>query len=530
MVGMGECSPGNDVRIIEGRVIGGMDVVAVIVGLRDALRDDHGEGLVGGQRNGRAQGDGVVAGEGQGAGRGGHQAAGGGVAGGGVLVDLHGVAHSLVPAAEGDGLQGLGALRGEDVGNLGVVGKTGAGADAAVPALAGGDDVAGAVVLVVMRVVVDGLGIIEVDTAFEHGGIRVGDVGIAAVELAGAPAVLADPGAVLGRTVRRELGGRDAVIPANQSDSMVGPLVGAAVLAGVVDGAGVGVAVAGLIVGNVACAVIHDGLLDGVDIRRGNPDGVLDVADVGAVGILAVQAGVGNRARIAVRQSGDGFGSRAAPALQGVGGHFAVAALVEAAAARFGLVAVQHTLSVIGAGVVEEAVLRLGEVQAGGSSGTGADADAVLDHVGLDAGQCRMGPAGAVGVLVLDGGNPALIAAVPLAGQGAGRLGHFRAVELHGFAAQIGVGHCSRAVVVLVDQAVIARLIHGYFFLLELLRRGRDREYAQDEDHAEQKGENTLGKMHIIVSFDYYLEYRMKHDFLFVYFTTFSPDVQRKIC
>ena len=280
-----------------------------------------------------------------------------------------------------------------------------------------------------MRVVVDGLGIIEEDTAFEHGGIREGDVGIAAVERAGAPAVLADPGAVLGRTVRREPGGRDAVIPANNRDGVVGPLVILAVLAGGVDGAGVGVAVAGLIVGNVACAVIHDGLLDGVDIRRGNPDGVLNVADVGAVGILAVQTGSGNRARLAVGQSGDGLGSRAAPALQGVGGHFAVAALIEAAAARSGLIAVQHTLCVIGAGVVEEAVLRLGEVQAGRRGGAGADLDAVLDHVALNTGHRCMGPAGAVGVLVLDRGDVVIRTAVILAGKVANRLAQIQAVD-----------------------------------------------------------------------------------------------------
>ena len=268
---------------------------------------------------------------------------------------------------------------------------------------------------------------------------------------------------------------------------MVGPLVGAAVLAGGVDRAGVGIGVAGLVVADVACAVFHDGLLDGILIGGRNPDRVLDVGHVGAVGVLAVQAGGRNRAGLAVGQVGGGLVRDAGPALQGIGGHFAVAALIQAAVARRGLIAGQHALGVIGVGVVEEAVLRLGQVQLGGSSGTGADADAVLDHVGLDAAHGCVSPAGAVGVLVLDGGDPALIAAVPLAGQVAGGLGHIHAVDGHRLAAQIGVGDGGGTVVILIDQTVVLRLIHWDFILnLSLLRKRRCWEDAQGKNEYEQ--------------------------------------------
>ena len=168
------------------------------------------------------------------------------------------------------------------------------------------------------------------------------------------------------------------------------------------------------------------------------------MADVVLVGVLAAQAGAGHGAGLAVLQGGLGFVRGAAPALQGVGGHLAVAAGIQAgiAAGQRTFIAGEHALGVIGGGVVEEAVLGLGQVQTGGGGGAGTHRNPVLDHVGLDAAHGRMGPAGAVGVLVLDGSDPALIAAVPGGGQriAGGLFAHETVIRLH-IAAPVRVGH-----------------------------------------------------------------------------------------
>ena len=512
VVGVDPGAPGDDAAVVEGGIVRGVDVLAVFVGGGAALGDDHGEGIARKQGDRGIQPDGIIAGEGQGAGLGGHLRAGGGVADSGVLVDLHGVVQALVPAAQADGAQGFVALGGEDVGNLGSVGKALVVIRAGGPALAEADHVAGAVVLVVVGVIVDRLGVVEVDIALEDGGVLIGDPAVAAVELTGAPGVLAQPRAVLGRLVRGEQRPGDAVVPADQGDGVVGPLVAAALLAGGVDGAGVGVGVAGLIVADVAGAVVHDGLLDGVDVGGRDPFGVLDVGHIVVVGVLAVQAGAVDRAGPVVGQGCHGFIGHAGPALQGIGGHFAVAALVEAGVLRGGLVAGQHALGVIGTGVVEEAVLRLGEVQAGRGGRAGSDGDAFLDHVALHAGHGCVGPAGAVGVLVLDGGAPALIAVIPLAGKGAVRPGKVHAVDGIGLAAKVGLRHAVGAVMVLMDEAVVGGLGNsgfggwglgsgGFVLRADVLSGDDGGEYAEDENEGQKHRQNSLGQVHLGVSF-----------------------------
>ena len=409
MVGVRPVRPGDHAAVVERGVVRRVDIFAGIVRGRAALRKDDREGVTRSERNRVVQLDGVVAGIGQRAGLRGHQRAGGRIAGCRVLVDLDRIGKRLVPVAQRDCFQKLAAFCGEDVCNLGVVCKADAVADAI------GDDVAGAVILIVMIVVVNGLRIIEVDVPFENGGVLVGDPHITLVEIARAPAVLTEPCAAAAGLVRLEVARGNAVVPANDRDRVVCPLMGAAVLRSVVDRAGIGVGAAALIVADVARAVFHDGTLDAFDVRAGNPFGVLHVRDVVVIRIRARKARACDRACFGVRQRGLGFVRSAAPTLQSVSRHFAVAAGIEAGvgSGQGAFVAGQHALRIVCGGVVEIAVLRFGKVQARRCGGVGgADFDAVLDHVALDRRHCRVRPAGAVRVLVLNGGDVVVVAAV----------------------------------------------------------------------------------------------------------------------
>ena len=346
-----------------------------------------------------------------------------------------------------------------------------------------------------MRIVVDGLGVVEIDISLEHGGVRVGDVAVAAVKITRAPAVLADPRAVGTGLVRRELRGSDAVVPADDGDRVVRPFMRAAVLAGIVDRADVGVGAAGLVIADVACTVLHDRFLDGIDVRRGDPDGVLNVADVRAVRVLTVETGAVDRARLAVLQSGDGFACRAGPALQGVRGHFAVAALIQAGVVRRGFIAGQHALGVVGAGVVEEAVLRLGQIQTRRGGRAGSDRDAVLDHVAFNTGDRGVRPARTVRVLVFHGGDQIQIAAVVLRGQRVAR-GFFAGetvVRLH-VAAQIRFGDGAGAVLRRAPVAVRRRRFANRSGPVDppfgKRRRGEQR---KDHNRCKKQGEKLQG-------------------------------------
>ena len=437
VIGVDPGAPVDDAAVVEGGVVGGVDAA-----VHHALGNDDGEAVSGVERYGSVQGDGVIAGKGKASGLGGSQRAGGGIALCGVLIDFHGVVQAFVEAAKGNGFQVFSALNGEDVGHLGVVDKALVVADAVVPALAVADKVAGAVVLIVVGIVVYGLGVIEEDVALRHGGVLVGDVAVTAVKHTGAPAVLADPGAGAGGSVGGERGRLDGVVPADHSDGVVGCFVAAAVLAGVVDVADVGVVVVVLVIADVAGAVGHDGVFDCLHVGAGNPLGVLDVADVVLVGIPAVQAGVVHRGRIAVMQGVFHLVCGAFPAHQGKGGHLAVAALIQAGIVGDGSVTGEHSLCVIGIGVVEEGVLGFREVQACGGRRVGSHGHFVRDHVTLNACHGRMSPAGAVGVLILDGGDPAVVPGVVAGGQrvlgSAGADVPFIGLPVTG---QIGLGH-----------------------------------------------------------------------------------------
>ena len=440
-------APVDDAAVVERRVIRCMDVFAVVVGLRHVLRDDDREGVARGERNGIRKRNGVIPAEDQRAGLGCHQRTGRRVAGGRILIDLDRVGKRFVPVAVRHGLKELASLCGEDVRDLRIVCKAFVVCDRIVPALAVANDVAGAVVLVVVVVVVDGLGVVEIDIALEDGGVLIGDPHIALVKITRAPAVLAEPAAVAGGLVRRELRSGDTVVPADQRDRVVRPLMGAAALRGGVDRAVIGRRAVAGIIADVACAVLHDRFLDGVDVRRGDPDGVLHVADVRAVRILTAETGAGDRARPAVLQSFDGLACRAGPAHQGIRGHFAVAALIQTAVIRRGFVAGQHAFGVVRAGVVEEAVLRLGQVQARRGGGAGPDRNFVLDHVALNARHRGVRPTGAVRVLVLDGRHDVVVAAVVARGQRGARGGFAGepVIRLH-VAAHVRVGNGARAV------------------------------------------------------------------------------------
>ena len=115
------------------------------------------------------------------------------------------------------------------------------------------------------------------------------------------------------------------------------------------------------IITDIAGTVLQKGTLYTLDIRSGNPDRVLDVTDVGIIGVVAAEPATCDRACAAICKSGDGFTCRAGPALQGVSRHFAVAAAVKpvlcAAVSEDGTVAGQHILRIVGIGIVEEAML-----------------------------------------------------------------------------------------------------------------------------------------------------------------------------
>ncbi len=349
MVGVHPLGPGD----LVGRVIGDVDVLAVIGVLGGgAQREDHGERVARRKRNRGVERHGVVAGVGEVAALAADQGAGGGVLGGGeVLVDLQGVGGGLVPGGDGDGLELLRALGGENVGHLAVV----------VHCLVVGH-VAGAVVLIVVVVVVHSLGGVEEAGVVQRGGVFIRQVEVAAVAPGGAPGVLDDPRAVAGGAVGGlEVGARVVVIPADHGDGVVAVLVAARAVGGTLleaVGAGAGVVVAvGVVVADAACAIVHDGLLHGVAVGRGDPGHVGDMGVVVGVSILGGQARGGGRAvfeRCGVLAGGAG------PAHHGERGHCAVAALIEIGVAqRLGGVAGEHPLFVIGRGIVEPGQVQL---------------------------------------------------------------------------------------------------------------------------------------------------------------------------
>ena len=333
-----------------------------------------------------------------------------------------------------------------------------------------------------------------------HGGVFVGDVAVAIVKLTDAPAVLADPGAGVLRRIGVELGHGDGVVPAHHSDGVVGVGVSGGDVADIA-------ALAALIVADVAGAVGHDGALDRLNIGAGDPFGVLHMADVVFVGVFLVQTVV-RRRRVAVFQSVFGLVGGAGPAHQRIGGHLAVAALIHNRLDRGGLIAGQHILCVIGIGVVEPAVLRLGKVQVKrcGAAAAVAHGDAVLDHVALDAGHGGMGPAGAVGALILDRGDVAVVAAVILAGKGiSGGVAAGVALVGCAVAGQVRVGHGFAGDMGGGNVAEIGDLLHpGLRLLLPLNSRGCNREQAQEHCKA-QKHCSQLLKLTVHRVFSFFL-------------------------
>ena len=442
MVGMGPLAPGD----LGGGVIGDVDVLAVVgVGAGRAQGEDHGKAVAGGQGDGRIQGDGIVAGILEVAVLGAHQRAGAGIAAAGVLIDLHGVGGGLVPGGDGDRLQALGAVGREDVGNLAVV---------AHGLIVG--NVAGAVVLVAVGVIVQIADLVEEAGVVQRGAVLIGEVEVAALAPGAAPGVLDDPGAVgAGAVGGLEVGLGVVVVPAHDGDGVVAVLVAAGAVGGglleaVGGGAGVEIGV-GVVIADGGRAVLHDGFLDGVAVGRGNPGDVGHVGDVIVVGVLRIQAGGRG---VAVLQRGGRLRGGTCPAHHSEGGHRAVAALIEVGVAqRLGGVAGQHAQLVVSVGVVEPGKMQLGEVHAagGGRAGIVVD-DAVLDHVGFDGGHGAEGPAGTVGILVLDSGDVAVAAAVVAAGEGrSDRVGRVGAVR---FPAQISVGQRPAAVIIHGNVAV----------------------------------------------------------------------------
>ena len=138
-------------------------------------------------------------------------------------------------------------------------------------------------------------------------------------------------------------------------------------------------------------------------------------------------------------------------------------------------------------------MLGLGEVHAGGGCCAGTHRDPVLDHVALHAGHGCMGPAGAVGVLVLDRGNVAVVTAVVLGGQVVDRLAGVEVVDARPFSAKVGVrqgvgarvGRGSVAIEGLVLLRLLGVLVSG---------KARRREEAQGHDCRQQKGCQTFGE------------------------------------
>ena len=407
MIGVGPLGPGR----LGGGVVGDVDVLAVVgVSGGSAQGEDHREGVARGQRNGIVQGDGEVAGVFKVAVLRGHQRAGAGVARGGVLVDLEGVGGSLVPGGDGHSLEALGALGGKDVGDLAVV------AHALIV-----HEVAGAVVLIAVGVIVEVGDLVEVASVVQRSGVLVGEVEVTALAPGGAPGVLDDPGAVgAGSVGGLEVGLGVVIVPADDRDGVVGVLVvvgavGGRLLEAVGAGGGVEVGIS-MVVADGGSAVFHDGFLDGVAVGGGDPGHVGDVGYVVVICVLGVQTGGGG---VAVLERGGRLGGGTRPAHQREGRHRTVAAQIQEGGANgLGGVAGQHAQLIVSIGVVEPGQMVFGKVHAGGGGCAGILVDdAVLDHVGLDGGHGAEGPAGAVGVLVLDGGDVTVVAGVIAAGE-----------------------------------------------------------------------------------------------------------------
>ena len=396
-------------------------------GLAAVEGEDGGELLAAVDADGGVQIDGVIAVVGNGAGLGAHEGAGGGICVvGEALVDVQGVAQALLQGQDGDGLHLLMALGGEHVGDLGVVGG-----EAHVVV-----DVQGAVVLVDVLMLVHGLRLEEHTGLIEGGGVLVGDVvvavlGVGGVAAGGAPGVLDDPGAVGGGAgALQEVVSGVAVVPAHQGDAVVGAVLVGAVVGPLLDAAigagGVGGVVGGVeVVAEEGGAVLQQSPLHGVPVGGGDPVHVGDVGHVVIIGVLGVDGCA--YAGLVVGQGGKLLAGGSLPAHQGQGGLVAVAADVQVGLAEHGAVPGGEAVLVIGIGVGEVGQMVLGQIQVGGGC-LSADAhrDAVLDHIGLDGGHGAEGPAGAVGSLVLDGGVPALLRGVVVAGQAVVCVGPIR--------------------------------------------------------------------------------------------------------
>ena len=158
-------SPGYP-RVIGGGIIGHMDGTGA-----DAEGDHYGEGLAIADGNGGIENCGVITGEVHGAGLGGHQGTRCGVGRAGkVLVNLDGVAGSLIAGSECNRGDGLAGLRGEDVRNGGVVAES----------LAAGV-VGGAVILIAVGVNIGVYSLVERAVIVAGGNVLIGEVEVAAL-------------------------------------------------------------------------------------------------------------------------------------------------------------------------------------------------------------------------------------------------------------------------------------------------------------------------------------------------------------